>query len=48
MKFSRVLEDSGDEEVSKINVRKGAKSIDKRQKEFVGKTPQEEVNFLID
>jgi len=42
-KTNRVLEDSGDEEVSKINVRKGAKSIDKRQKEFVGKTPQEEV-----
>ena len=41
-----MLEDAADdEEFSKTSVRKAAKSIDKKQRETSGKTPQEEVNL---
>ena len=34
-----------DEDYSKASVRKAAKSIDKKQRETTGKTPQEEVSL---
>jgi len=41
---TNVLEESvGEEDLSRATMRKGAKSIEKRQKELAGKTPQEEV-----
>jgi len=41
---TNMFEDSpGEEDISRMSIRKGAKSIDKKQRDFTGKTPQEEV-----